>query len=183
MSEDGHEQIEDDPGVENEGKDVDVVVVENPVERSGGGEEVINNAIISPTYRDHFLLHRPTSDVRYRGSSVHVYELRSSQIQLATIAAEATENGMIVRPEGYIGSEHGPMEHLSLTLEMKEVPSDRASALGLLRATYTLVALFFAGIVSSDTEEYDLICTNRRIYVFRTARSSSLPSCSYSAFW
>jgi hypothetical protein len=102
---------------------------------------------VTPTYRDHFMLHHPTSDVRFRGNSVHVYELRSSQIQLATETRTESGEDELELPEGH-GNTSNRKESYPLAIEMKEVPADRASALSLLRATYTLVALFFAGIVS-----------------------------------
>ncbi|KAG7374006.1 lipase class 3 [Nitzschia inconspicua] len=106
--------------------------------------ESYNDKVSALTYKDHFSLHQRTSDVRYRGTSVHVYELHSSQIQLAT----ATASGIrLIGPDGSIDKNEPLKEELPLAIEMKEVPSDRASALSLLRATYTLVALFFAGIL------------------------------------
>jgi hypothetical protein len=110
------------------------------------------------TVTDNFLLRQPTSEVRYRGNSVHVYELRSSQIQL--VKSGKRQEGQ----EGVLGlqqtngntsnnnDDHAMMDQASpediISLEMKDVGVDRAGALSLLRMTYVIVALFFTGIVS-----------------------------------
>jgi hypothetical protein len=39
-------------------------------------------------FSDHFTLRLPTSDVKYRGDSVHVYDLRTSQIQIVVTAPD-----------------------------------------------------------------------------------------------
>jgi hypothetical protein len=114
-----------------------------------------NDARLYPNYRykDHFLLNQPTSDIRFRGNAVHVYDLRSSQIQLVAMTTKKEEETSESIPAETTRQQTNAVdlevkEH-SLTIEMKEVMADRATARSLLRTTYTLVALFFGGIVSS----------------------------------
>jgi hypothetical protein len=74
--------------------------------------------------------------VRFRGGSVHVYDLRASQIQLVTTHQN---KGRSSKVDGDIPT---------TTIEMKDVNAERGAGLGLLRGIYTLVAAFFTGIVS-----------------------------------
>jgi hypothetical protein len=110
-----------------------------------------NEAGFFPNYKDHFSLHHPTSDVRFRGTAIRVYELQSSQIQLVPITRKTEDAVESISDETARRQGNDDLESRehSLTIELKEVMADRAFAFSLLRTTYTLVALFFMGIVSS----------------------------------
>ena len=75
------------------------------------------------SFHDHYTLQIPSSAVRFRGSSIQVAELRSSQLQLARSAAY---------PD---------------TVLLKNVPNDKTTGLNLLRLAYTLVCFFYAGFL------------------------------------
>jgi hypothetical protein len=142
--------------------DVDVDVDIQDVERSDSG--------FCPNYKDHFLLQQPTSDVRFRGNAIRVYQLRSSQLQLVAMTtkkedvAGSTSNETARR---HVNADLESTEH-SPTIEMKEVLADRVVALSLLRTTYTLVALFFTGIVSSPLIQFALVFRLRSMEIALT---------------
>lgn len=144
-------------------------------------------------YADHFTLRIPTSEVRYRGDFIHVYDLRASQIQFVTTTSgtepalnagsvnstsntspnhvrqqqqqpsvrsskgqgdeETQINAHSDTPEVFLGGSVDNNEQKQLPqsyeIQLRHVPNDRATGLSLLRLTYTVVALFFTGIVSS----------------------------------
>jgi hypothetical protein len=121
-----------------------------------------NDAGFFPTYQDHFLLRQPTSDVRFRGNAVRVYQLRTSQIQWVAMKAQKEDAAECISDETaqhQVKPDPVSNDH-SLAIEIKEVMADRAVALSLLRTTYTLVALFFTGIVSHVGHQFTLaVCS------------------------
>ncbi len=142
-------------------------------------------------FTDHFTLRLPTSDVKYRGDFIHVYDLRTSQIQLF-VTANGTEqslnegavNSALNHPSiderqqqqsGRSGNDQGTDEEAQMNkqsptsedahvgddnineqqqqpqvpdIQVRHVPNDRGTGLNLLRLMYTVIALFFSGIVS-----------------------------------
>jgi hypothetical protein len=148
-----------------------------------------NDAGFISDFNDHFSLQQPTSDVRFRGNAAHVYELRSSQIQLVAITSKQEDAAESISNETarhQVNADLESKEH-SLTIEMKEVVADQAAALSLLRATYTVVALFFTGIVISTGRQYKLASTLRSRTIALTLLilieySRIFTSCSLSAF-
>jgi len=89
----------------------------------------------SNVYEDHFTLQRPTSRVRFRGSTVIVGEMRDSQIQLA----EAIEESAIQL--------HHDRPRTKTTIVVKDIKNDRSSGLNLLRLLYSVVTFFLAGML------------------------------------
>jgi hypothetical protein len=210
--------------------------------RGVGGRQYNDNTV---RFTDHFTLSLPTSDVKYRGDSIHVYDLRASQIQFVTTTPTSNSSwssvsgsidpslkvigGAVVKDAVTSSTNNTPNEKQRqrqreqqrereqqeqqsparrtkvdggegdndevieiiqqpssssaapavcvsevdrnddddekknetnnqppqysqsqqfYDIEMRHIPNDRATGLSLLRLTYTVVALFFTGIVS-----------------------------------
>ena len=85
-------------------------------------------------FDDHFTLRQPSAGVTFRGESVYVYELNSSQVQLRVSQKDACAESKDTQD--------------SFKIEIRDVPLDRSEQVSLLRLTYTLVAMFCMATVS-----------------------------------
>jgi hypothetical protein len=106
---------------------------------------VDNNGQTNTHFADHFTLKVPSSAVRFRGTTVRVHELRSSQIQLI----EELRSIRSTRQNPSIGDVESEEEHQEDRHEIlvKNVKNDKTSGLNLLRLLYSLVCFFFSGML------------------------------------
>ena len=85
-------------------------------------------------FEDHYTLPIPSSHVRFRGTSVQVYEARTSQWQIHQRTTEERSS-----------SDHE--NNGSIAFQVKHVSSDKTTGLNLLRLAYTLIAFFYVGFL------------------------------------
>jgi lipase ATG15 len=106
---------------------------------------VDNNGQTNTQFADHFTLKVPSSAVRFRGTTVLVHELRSSQIHLI----EKMRSNRSTRQNPSIGDVESEEEHQEHQHEIlvKNVKNDKTSGLNLLRLLYSLVCFFFSGML------------------------------------
>jgi len=114
---------EEEVKYEEDVEDVVVVTSENGQEDMVEQHQEDTTTTTTSPFKDHFTLTLPSSAVRFRGTNIQVHELRSSQIQLQEQRTS------------------------SQTYLVKKVPNERTCGLNILRLFYTLVSLFFAGIL------------------------------------
>lgn len=172
----------------------------------------------SVRFSDHFTLRVPTSHVFYKGESVHVYDLRTSQIQIsrlpqfcdsaAAVAAAAAATG---QNEAEEDAEEQALEAMHILddpeeedhggsgdfveLQLRDISADRACGLSMLRLTYTVMGIFFTGIVSRCTALSMKVKSQSSINAHITSHlanlsfcrsylpSAFLSSCSFSWTW
>lgn len=133
-------------------------------------------------FDDHFTLQRPSSSVTFQRESVHIYELRDSQVQMKVSVqpdhntiAENKEGMVWVHPpnnndkdgnndDGHKCDEAGddfPYNFPPVKIEIKNVYHDRSEHISALRLTYTIVALFCMATVSFDVGICFVVKINR----------------------
>lgn len=81
------------------------------------------------SFNDHYTLRQPSACVTFQGESIYVYELNSSQLQLK-VSEKSPYDGEFKNNQD------------SFRIEIRDVQLDRNEQVGLLRLTYTLVAMF-----------------------------------------
>lgn len=116
-------------------------------------------------FHDHFSLRRPSSSLTYRGESIYVVELRSSQVQMKITQPKtiAEKEGVVLvhhsnnnnDADGKINNEIIECEdavdrpsYAPTNIEVKEVYYEKGERISFLRLTYTIVALYCMACVS-----------------------------------